>query len=709
MTSPVSTRIEDGVAVIIVDNPPVNALSHAVRQGLDEAVRAANDDSAVKAMVIACAGRTFIAGADISEFGKPPQPPHLPDLVDTIEQCQKPVIAGIHGTALGGGLEVALGCHMRAATHKARLGLPEVLLGIIPGAGGTQRLPRLVGVEKALGMITTGTPIKAGEALKAGLIDSLAEDGPPETEADRALQAAMTLARQAIAEGTEIRRTGKFDEVIAKDRGNTALFDGARQLVGKKARGLISPQKAIDAVEAATKLDIAKGIARERELFMECMNSPQREGLIHAFFGERKVAKIPEMKTAKPRPLNKIGIIGGGTMGAGISVAMMQSRLPVTMVERDADAAKAGFNNVNRILSVGVERGKLSEEQKATMLDKLFSVSDDYTTLGDCDLIIEAAFEDMDVKKTIFKTLDEIAKPGAVLASNTSYLDINEIAAVTSRPQDVLGLHFFSPANLMRLLEVVVAEKTAADVAVTGFELAKKTGKVAVRAGVCDGFIGNRILSQYLRCADYMVLDGVSPYDIDTALIEFGYPMGPFAVSDLAGLDIGWATRKRLAKTRDPELRQAEFADRICEQGWFGRKTGKGYYLYDEKQQPTGPNPAVAEFIEADRAAKGTPGLEIPREEIVRRYLAAMINEGARVLEEGIAQRPVDIDMVFLFGYGFPRFRGGPMKYADMVGLDTILADIRTFGAKSDAKFWTPAKLLADLAARGDNFESLNN
>jgi len=470
---------------------------------------------------------------------------------------------------------------------------------------------------------------------------------------------------------------------------------------------MIAPFKCVDAVEATVTLPLQEGLARERQLFDECMASPQREGMIHAFFGERAVGKVKEMATGTAREINKVGVIGGGTMGAGITVALMQSRIPVVMVERDQAAAENGQANVVCILDGGVQRGKLTEDQKAAMLSGLYSVSDNYDGLGDVDLVIEAAFEDMDVKKQIFSKLDEVCKPGVILASNTSYLDINEIAATTSRPQDVLGLHFFSPANLMRLLEVVVADKTSDNVVVSGFALAKKMKKIAVRAGVCDGFIGNRILSTYLKCADYMVLDGVSPYNIDKALVAFGYPMGPFAVSDLAGLDIGWATRKRRASTRDASARYAQFADRICEQGWFGRKTGKGYYIYDENQRPTGPNPAVMEFIETERAEKGYADKKIDDEEIICRYLAAMINEGAKELEEGIAQRPVDIDMVFVFGYGFPRYRGGPMKYGDMYGLDKVVANIREFSA-SDEKFWQPSQLLLGLADKNEKFEKLN-
>ena len=704
MSNPVTVDVQGDIAVVTVANPPVNALSQAVRAGLQEAFRASNSNDNVKAILLLCDGRTFIAGADISEFGKPPMEPHLPELIYEIESCEKPIVAAIHGTALGGGLEVALGCHYRVAVKSAKVGLPEVGLGILPGAGGTQRLPRLVGAQKALEMITSGAPIKAEAAAAIGLIDEVGEG-------DDIGAIGMAFARRVVDENMPVRRTRDSNDKIKADAGNTALFDGARALLNKKARGMFSPFKCVDAVEAATTQSFDEGMKTERRLFQECMDSPQRHGMIHAFFGERAVGKIKEMapgpNQGKPREIKTVGIIGGGTMGAGITVALMQSRIPVQMVERDEDAAKAGRANVEYILDGGVKRGKLTVEQKDAMMNGLYNVSSNYDGLKDVDLVIEAAFEEMGVKKQIFETLDKVCKPGAILASNTSYLDIEEIAACTNRPSDVLGLHFFSPANLMRLLEVVVTKDTSPDVVVSGFALAKRMRKVAVRAGVCDGFIGNRILSNYLKCAELMVLDGVSPYDIDKALVDFGYPMGPFSVSDLAGLDIGWATRKRLAPTRDKNIRYGTYADKVCEQGWFGRKTKMGFYDYSGGMVADTPNPAVMEFVEAERKEHGYADKGIDQEGIVRRYLASMINEAAKVIEEGIAQRPVDVDMVLLFGYGFPRFRGGPMKYADMYGLDKVVADIEEF-AKEDPAFWQPSKLLLDLAAKGETFDSLN-
>ena len=699
MAGPVTIERRGKVAVILVDNPPVNALSQAVRQGLDEAVAEAQADAEVAAVVIAGAGRTFIAGADIREFGKPPQEPFLPDVINRIEAGGKPVIAALHGTALGGGLEVALGCHYRVALPAGKVGLPEVLLGLIPGAGGTQRTPRLTGAKAALDLITSGRHVGAAEAQSLGLVDEVIEDADP-------VAAGLAFAERVIAEGLPARRTGEQADRISADRDDKALFEQTRETLKKKARGLFSPFKCVEAVEAAVTLPFDEGLKRERELFMECMDSPQRAGLIHAFFAEREVRKIPEAK-AEPREVRSAGVIGGGTMGAGITVALLTAGIPVTLVERDAESLARGRANVEGILEGGVKRGKMTAEARDALLKEKFTAATDTAALKEVDLAIEAVFEDMEVKKQVFTQLDAVAKPGAILASNTSYLDINEIAAVTARPQDVIGYHFFSPAHVMRLLEVVVADRTAPEVVASGFALAKRLNKIAVRAGVCDGFIGNRILSVYRRQADYMLEDGASPYAVDAALLNFGFPMGPYAVADLAGLDIGWANRKRLAPTRDPKQRYVEIADRICERGWFGQKTGRGYYLYKEGARRGEPDPEVEAIIAQARADKGINPRDFSEEEIVRRYLAAMINEGAKVVEEGIAQRPLDVDVTLLFGYGFPRWRGGPMKYADLQGLDRILADIRAYEAEDPAS-WKPSRLLIDLVERGESFDGLN-
>ena len=699
MAGPVTTERRGEIALIVVDNPPVNALSQAVRQGLDEAVAAAQAEDGVEALVIAGAGRTFIAGADIREFGKPPQPPALPEVINRIEAGAKPVIVALHGTALGGGLEVALGCHYRVALPGAKVGLPEVTLGLIPGAGGTQRTPRLIGAGKALDLITSGRHVGAEEALALGLIDEIAAGEDP-------VAAGVAFAETVLAEGRPVRRSGEVEDKVAADRGDAALFAEARAALEKKARGLFSPFKCVDAVEAAVTLPFAEGLKRERALFLECMDSPQRAGLIHAFFAEREVRKIPEAK-AEPRGIASVGVIGGGTMGAGIAISLMTAGIPVVLVERDEESLARGRANVERILDGGVKRGKMTAEARDDLLASKLTGALDYAALAEVDLAIEAVFEDMAVKQAVFRQLDAALKPGAILASNTSYLDIDEIAAVTARPQDVIGFHFFSPANIMKLLEVVVAKKTAPDAVASGFALAKRLGKVAVRAGVCDGFIGNRMLSVYRRQADYMLEDGASPYAIDAALRNFGYPMGPYAVADLAGLDIGWANRKRLAPTRDPKERYVEIADRICERGWFGQKTGRGFYLYPDGARVGTPDPEVEAIIAEERARKGIAPRDFGEEEILRRYLAAMINEGARIVEEGIALRPLDVDVTLLYGYGFPRWRGGPMKYADLRGLDGILADIRGYQAEDPAT-WPPAKLLIDLVEKGETFDSLN-
>ncbi|RMD48027.1 MAG: 3-hydroxyacyl-CoA dehydrogenase [Alphaproteobacteria bacterium] len=699
MNEQVSWELRDGVALVTVNNPPVNALGHKVRQGLDEAIRRAAADEAVRAVVITGAGRTFPAGADIREFGKPPAEPWLPEVVNHIEDSPKPVVAAIHGTALGGGLEVALGAHWRIAAPGAKVGLPEVLLGILPGAGGTQRLPRITGAGPALSIMLTGRQVPAAEAAELGIIDRIAEGDLVE----EALAWARELADQGEA---ALRRTRERREGFADRERYLAEAAAARAELERKSPQLFAPFRIVECVEAAIDREFFDGLAFEREQFMRCMASPQREGLIHAFFAERRAAKIPEAQRAQPRPLRRIGVIGGGTMGSGISAAALAGGLEVAMVERDEAAAEAGAGRVRAIFERDVAKGRRSEAERDAILGR-FSAGTDYAALADADLIIEAVFEDMDVKKEVFRRLDAVARPGAVLATNTSYLDVNEIASATSRPADVIGLHFFSPAHIMRLLEIVVADRTADDVVATGVALAKVMRKVPVRAGVCDGFIGNRILARYLEEASFIMEDGASPYEIDAAVRAFGYPMGPFQMGDLAGLDIGWATRKRKAATRDPNRRYVEIHDRICERGWFGQKTGKGFYIYPEGSRKGEPNPEVLAIIDEERRRKGITPRSFTPEEIMRRYMAAMINEAANVVDEGIALRPSDVDVVQLYGYGFPRWRGGPMKYADMYGLERLLADIREF-READPVVWQPAPLIERLVAEGRNFDSLN-
>ena len=648
-------------------------------------------------MLIVGEGKAFIAGADIREFGKPAMPPSLPEVCNAIEASGKLVVAAIHGAALGGGLEIALSAHYRLALPKAQLGLPEVNLGLLPGAGGTQRAPRVMGVRAATELMLSGKHLNAKAAAAAGLVDKL-------VEGDDALAAGLAYTRELLAAGGAVRRTRDIE--IADKMAALADLEALAIETAKKARGLFSPMKIIECAKAAVELPFEQGLAKERELFLQCLESPQRQGLIHAFFAEREVSKIPEAKAAAPRAFAKLAIIGGGTMGAGITVAALDAGFPVIMIERDAESIARGQANVEKVYNGLIAKGRMTEEGKAAIMAR-YTPSTSYDDLKDVDLVIEAVFEDLDVKKAVFKELDRVCKPGSVLATNTSYLDIDAIAASTSRPQDVIGLHFFSPANIMKLLEIVVPAKVSADVVATAFELAKKLKKVPVRAGVCDGFIGNRILAVYKQAADYIMEDGASPYEIDEAVRAFGYPMGPFQVTDLAGGDIGWATRKRRAATRDPKARYVHVADRICERGWFGQKTGRGFYLYPQGARVGQPDPEVLAIVDEERAKKGVTPRKFTPEEIIRRYMASMVNEGAKVVEEGIALRPLDVDVTFISGYGFPRWRGGPLKWADMQGLDKILADIKEF-EKEDPLFWKPAALLEKLVAEGKNFDSLN-
>jgi 3-hydroxyacyl-CoA dehydrogenase len=683
------------VAVLRIVNPPVNATSQAVRAGLAAALDRLAADEAAAAAVMVGAGRAFIGGADITEFGKPPAEPLLPGLVDRIEESDKPVVAAIHGVALGGGLEIALGAHWRIAGEGATLGLPEVTLGILPGAGGTQRLPRLVGLAPALDLITSGRRIGAAEALSLGIIDALAEGDDIEAEG-------IAFAERLLVTGCGPRRTSEMPAPPA----DVDAVEAARAGVSRRMRGQIAPMKAIEAVAAATRRPFGEGKAEERRLFGELMRSPQREALIHAFFAERRAARPREIEGIAPRAVERIGVIGGGTMGTGIAVAALQAGLAVTLVERDAESARKAGERVQALIDRARERGRLREDQHVAIRSRIAAIPD-FDSLAAADLVVEAVFENMEVKRDVFVRLDRIARPGAVLATNTSYLDVNAIAAATARPEDVLGLHFFSPAHVMKLLEVVVADRTAPDVTATGFALAKRLGKIPVRAGVCDGFIGNRILSVYRMAADNMVLDGASPFDIDRALVDFGFAMGPYAVADLAGLDIGYMTRQRKAATRDPRERVPVFADRLCERGLLGQKSGRGYYIHDDPDRKGEPNPEVDAILAEVRAELGITPRSFDDAEIVRRYMAAMVNEGARVVEDGIALRPLDVDVTLLHGYGFPRWRGGPMKWADQTGIGAIRDDIIRF-AREDDFFWRPARLLDELARTGGRFEDLN-
>lgn len=693
--NPVRYDREGEIAVIEIDNPPVNALSAAVRQGLSEAMARFDADADARIAVLCCAGRTFIAGADISEFGKPPVPPFLPDVINAIEASEKPVVAALHGTVLGGGLEVALGAHARVAVPGTRMGLPEVTLGLLPGAGGTQRLPRAVGLEAAVDMVTSGRQIGADEALRMNLIDALADGGDPR-------EAGIAHARGLLAQGHAGRRLSDAEAPAVDPQ----VVESWRAKVARSSRGQVAPLRALDTIAKGLALPFAEGLALERRAFMDLMQTPERAAMIHAFFSERRAAQQDDLKGVTPREVNRIGVIGGGTMGQGIAASALSAGLDVTLVERDDAAAAKAAAGIARMQDGAVKRGKLSQADRDTMMADRFRAVTDYQALADADLVIEAVFESMDVKREVFARLGGICRPGAVLATNTSYLDVNEIAAATSRPEDVIGLHFFSPANVMRLLEIVVADRTAPDVVATAFALAKRMGKIGVRSGVCDGFIGNRMLSAYRTAADHMVLDGASPYQVDRAIAGFGFPMGPYQVGDLAGLDIGYATRQRKAATRDARERVPVFADRLAEAGRLGRKTGRGYYIYDEQSPQGCPDPELEPMLDAIRADLGITSRDFTDDEIRSRYMAAMVNEGAKILDEGIAARASDIDVVLLHGYGFPRGKGGPMHWADAQGAGAIAADIARY-AEEDPYFWQAAPLLTRLAQQGGRFADL--
>lgn len=687
----VSLEKRGEIAVITVNNPPVNALSHAVREGILNHVTACDTDDSIKAIVIACEGRTFIAGADIKEFGAPPKAPHLPDVVQAIEDTSKPVVAAIHGTALGGGLEIALGCHYRVALSSAKIGLPEVKLGILPGAGGTQRFPRIAGVENALDAILSGRHVKAVQAASWGALDQVVEDN--------LLDAATAMATSKIADGP--RRTGEM--AIDSSVYDQAFFDGFRKSIARQTRGYFAPERCIRCIEAAVSLPIAEGLKRERELFMECMQNPQARALQHMFFAERQVSRIPGIDKSTPRrEIAKVGIIGAGTMGGGIAMNFANAGIPVTILEVQQEALDRGLGVVRKNYERTAAKGKLTAEGVEARMG-LFTGTLDYDDLSDCDLIIEAVFETMDIKKTVFTALDKVAKKGAILASNTSYLNVDEIAAITSRPEDVLGLHFFSPANVMRLLEIVRAKKTAPDVLATCVDLAKKIGKVGVVAGVCHGFIGNRMLGHYFREASLCVMEGTLPQDVDAAMFGFGMPMGPMTVSDMAGLDIGYFNRKGMDRA-DYETRATDWMDRVVEMDRKGLKVGAGIYDYDEGSRTPKPSPVVMAIIEEERAKLGVTQESKTAEEIVERCVLALVNEGAKILGEGMAYRASDIDVVYANGYGFPPYRGGPMHYADHLGLKNVYEKICDFAEKYGARWWEPAPLLKELAEAGKSF-----
>ena len=683
MPSPISTRKHGDVLIIESNNPPVNALSAAVRQGLVDAIEQAEADDSVKAVVIACEGQTFFAGADITEFGKPPVMPWLPQVVDRIEECTKPVVAAIHGTALGGGLEVALGCHYRVAVPSAKLGTPEVKLGLLPGAGGTQRLPRVAGVDKALAMTATGIPIGAREAFDCGLVDRLVEG---------------ELLPHAVAYAEEVRdirplpRSSERQDRV--ENVDPAVFDEFRKANARKFKGFDAPEANVRAVRAATEKPYSEGVIEERKLFMELMTGAQAKAQQYFFFAERKAAKIEDLpENTQPRDIRRVGVIGAGTMGGGISMNFLGAGIPVTIVEMGQEALDRGTGVIARNYEASAAKGRLIQEQVSTAMSHLTPTLD-FAALADCDLIIEAVYENMEVKKDVFGKLDRIARPGAILASNTSYLNIDEIAASTSRPGDVVGMHFFSPANIMKLLEVVRGAKTAPDVLLTVMQIGKRIKKVPVVAGVCHGFIGNRMLMPRQIEATKLLLEGATPEQVDKVHVDFGMPMGPFQMADLAGVDIGWH--------RDPS-RVENIRDALCAIERWGQKKGAGFYDYDEKRRPS-PSPVVQQIIEDFAARQGVERREISDQEIVERTIYPMVNEGAKILEEGMAQRASDIDVVWVYGYGWPVYKGGPMYWADNIeGLTKIVAGLRQQEARMKPDF-AFSKLLLEKAEKGEKF-----
>ncbi len=648
--------IDGDVATVTINSPPVNALSQPVRDGLKRGVEAAEANGAVKAIVIICAGRTFIAGADISEFGKPQALPHLPTVLDLIENASKPVVAALHGTALGGGFEVALTAHYRIAVPSAKCGLPEIKLGLIPGAGGTQRLPRLIGVEKALDVILSGTPFGAREAKEWGVVDEMAEEG-------KLHESALAFARRLIADNAPLKKVRDRSDKLEPARGHPEIFEAIRKANARKFRGFEAWEKAIESVANAVNLPFDEGMAKEREMFVALLATTQSKAQRHVFFAERQTAKIADIGPDVPtKPIRSVGVIGAGTMGGGIAMNFLSAGIPVRIVETSKEALDRGVSIMRRNYENTAKKGRLTMAEVEERMGRL-APSLDFGVLAEADLVIEAVYESMDLKKSVFERLDAVAKPGAILASNTSYLDIDEIAAKTKRPEDVLGMHFFSPANVMRLLEIVRGAKTSKSVLATVAGLAPRIGKVEVVVGVCHGFVGNRMLAERQREAMKLILEGATPSDVDRVLVDFGMPMGPFAMSDLAGLDIGWS-----AETS----KRASIRDILCEEGRRGQKTGSGFYDYDEARNAK-PSAHVEQIIRDFAASKGVAQRKIADAEILERCTYPMINEGAKILAEGKAQRASDIDVVWIYGYGWPVYRGGPMFYADTVGLKTVL------------------------------------
>ncbi|CAM5797444.1 3-hydroxyacyl-CoA dehydrogenase NAD-binding domain-containing protein [Rhizobacter fulvus] len=691
-------ELRGNVAVITMDNPPVNGLGHATRLGIVNGLERAQADDAVKAIVITGAGKAFSGGADIKEFGSPKAlaEPNLLSVILALEASSKPIVAAIHSVCMGGGLELALGCHYRVAAKGTQVALPEVKIGLIPGAGGTQRLPRVIGVENAMNMIVSGEPVKSEMlAMAPGqkLFDKLAEGD------------LMTEALAFAAEVADKRPLPLVRNLKVTHPSADAYVQFVKNMVGGMSKNFPAPLKCVEAVAGSLKLPFDAGMKLERELFTALMFTPESKALRHAFMAERATTKIPDVPADTPvREIKKVAVIGAGTMGGGIAMNFLNAGIPVVMLEMKQEALDKGVGIIKKNYDAQVKKGKLKQDKLDARMAMLGTTLN-YADLKDADLVIEAVFEDLGVKETVFKTLDEVMKPGAILASNTSTLDVNKIAAFTKRPQDVIGMHFFSPANVMKLLEVIRGEKTAKDVLATVMQIGKKIRKTTVVSGVCDGFIGNRMIEQYSRQAGFLLEEGATPAQVDKAMEKFGMAMGPFRMGDLAGNDVGWYIRKRRYLEK-PNLRYSKTADLLCEMGRFGQKTGAGWYDYVPGKRDAIPSQVVVEMIEKHRKELGITPRKISDDEIVHRLVYALVNEGAKIVEEGIAMRASDIDMVYLTGYGFPLHRGGPMNYADQVGLFNVVGAMKRFAVNphDDAEFWKPAPLLAKLAAEGRSF-----
>ena len=693
--SEVNVEFSGDLAIITIDNPPVNALSRPVRSGLAAAMEEVDGNDDAKAAVLICAGRTFCAGADIREFDKPPQPPHLSEVIARVEASNKPVVAALHGTALGGGFELTMGCHYRVALPDARVGLPEVTLGLLPGATGTQRLPRLIGPEQALDMMITGKPISGVAAEAAGIVDRLIEDGD-------LLTGAIAFATDLVAEDRGVRRVRDLEVAPVSPE----FFDEYRKKIERKTRGLMSPEKIIQSVKASIEMPFDEAAAQERAFFAECKVSPQSNALRHVFFAERAVAKVPGVsRDASPRDIASVAVIGAGTMGAGIAYSCLGAGLDVALLDNDDEGLARGGEAIAGYYEHGISRGRVTESDRADGLARL-TTTQDYDAVADVDLVIEAVFENMAIKEDVFAKLDQVCRPGAILATNTSTLDVDRIAAATQRPGDVIGLHFFSPAHVMRLLEIVRGSETDDDVIVTSLALAKRLRKIGVVVGNCFGFVGNRMLYGYGRESQLLLLEGAAPEQIDGVRQDWGMAMGPHAVGDLAGLDVGYKVRQERTDLPD-DPRFYRIANLLAESGRFGQKTGKGMYLYEPGSRTPIPDPEVRSLITREAEALGVEQREIVADEIIERCIYALVVEGARILEEGITPRAGDIDVVWINGYGFPRHRGGPMHYADAVGVDRVYEAVCGFRDRFGPMYWEVPTLLEELGTRGGKFADL--